>query len=67
MASTYVRVLNGIVMEIIPPYTNPDGEDVPVSERYTEEFVAELVETTGLNPAPLQGWKYDGEKFTVAD
>lgn len=65
MASTYARVLHGSVMEIIPPYTDPDGQAVPISERYTEEFVADLVEITGLDPMPSQGWLYDGKTFAA--
>ncbi|MCA8195488.1 hypothetical protein [Burkholderia vietnamiensis] len=65
MASIYARVLQGRIMEIIPPYTDPDGRDVPISERYTKEFVDQLVDITGINPMPSQGWGYDGKKFTA--
>lgn len=40
----YVRLEKGIVAEIIPEF-NPLFPDVPVSERYPQEFVKKLVET----------------------
>ena len=61
--STYVRIWKGSVAEVIPPFTNAAGQLVPIEARYTPEFVASLVDVTGLNPAPAQGWAYDGSKF----
>lgn len=61
--STYVRIWQGAVAEVILPFTNAAGQPVPIEARYTAEFVASLVDVTGLSPVPTQGWTYDGSKF----
>lgn len=58
--SYYALVEFGIVVEIIPPYVNPDGRDIPIEERYTADFVARMVDITDMDPQPVQGWTYDG-------
>lgn len=58
--NSYALVEFGVVVEIIPPYVNPDERNVPIEERFTADFVARMVDITGLDPQPLQGWTYDG-------
>lgn len=60
---TYALITDGNVDEIIPPYVNPDGVDVPVEERYVPEFVLRMVDITDVDPQPKQGWTYDGSVF----
>lgn len=63
-AKTYVRVIDGMVVEVIAPAFWPDsGEFIPVEQRYTHEFVETLVDVTALNPMPTQWWTYDGSVF----
>lgn len=63
--STFARMDSGLVVEIIEPYFSEDGTAVPIEELYTSEFVAELVDITDLSPKPVQGWTYDGTKFST--
>lgn len=62
---TYALVEEGRVSEIIPPYVNPDGIDVPIEERYTSNIVEQMVDITGLDPEPQPGWTYDGVVFSA--
>ena len=53
-----VRLLNGVVFEIIPT------EATPVEKWYGERFAAECVEA----PDEVeQGWAYDGEHFYIPE
>ena len=61
----YARVDNAMVLEIIPPYVNESSEEVPIEQRYTAEFVLTLVDITGENPMPVEGWTYDGSAFAA--
>ncbi|WP_272905162.1 tail fiber assembly protein [Pseudomonas petrae] len=65
MMKVYARVLDGEVWEIIPPFAADDGSEVPIEDRFPAEFVAELVEITGLDPQPDQRWTYKGKKFAA--
>jgi hypothetical protein len=60
---TYARVVSGIVMEIIEPMTDNAGNEIPIANRFTSEFVATLVDVTSVSPAPTCWWTYDGSKF----
>ena len=61
----YARVDSAMVVEIIPPYVNESSEEVPIEQRYTAEFVLTLVDITGENPMPVEGWTYDGSAFAA--
>jgi hypothetical protein len=63
MSKTYAYVVDGIVREVILPFTNDHGEDVPVGDRFTPEFVSCLVDVTSISPQPDQLWIYDGISF----
>jgi hypothetical protein len=65
MMKTYARVMDGIVAEIIPslPFTHEDGSEYKIEERYVPEYVAQCVDITGVDPAPLAGFTYDGAMF----
>lgn len=60
---TYARVKNGIVQEVITPYADESGTEVPIEQRFTPELVADLVDVTGLDPVPDQRWTYEGLEF----
>jgi len=62
---TYALIEDGKVSEIIPPYVNPDGVDVPIEERYTPNMVAQMVDITDLDPQPQQQWTYNGSVFAA--
>lgn len=62
---TYALIVDGLVAEIIPPYVNPDGVEVPIEERYTPNMVLMMVDITGLDPWPEPGWTYDGTVFAA--
>lgn len=63
--STYARIDHGIVVEIIGPYVDQNGTEVPIGQRYTAAFVQTLVDVTGISPAPAQRWTYDGKNFSA--
>jgi hypothetical protein len=62
---TYAFIEDGKVSEIIPPYVNPEGVDVPIEDRYTPNMVAQMVDITDLDPQPQQQWTYDGSVFAA--
>lgn len=47
---TYALIVDGVVREIIEPFVDGSGNEVPIEERYTAEFVAMLVEYDPANP-----------------
>ncbi|MBU9592767.1 hypothetical protein [Burkholderia multivorans] len=61
---TYARILQGEVVEIIGPAKDPDGNEIPIEERFAADFVEQLVDVTNVSPMPDQQWKYDGETFS---
>jgi Caudovirales tail fibre assembly protein, lambda gpK len=65
MPKTYAYIVDGAVREIILPFTNNDGEEVPIEDRYTADFVKNLIDITDLNPAPDQQWTYAEGKFAA--
>lgn len=64
---TYARVDGGIVVEIIGPMVDDNGDEIEIDRRFTPQFVATLVDITTELPMPSEGWRYDGETFSEAD
>lgn len=62
---TYARLDNGIIVEIITPPLNLEGNQYAIEQCFPAEFVATMVEITGLDPLPDQGWTYDGSVFAL--
>jgi hypothetical protein len=52
---SYVRVVNGRVYEVIAPLLRDDGTEIPLVERFSSEIVAQMVDVSGIQPAPVQG------------
>lgn len=63
----YARVEGGIVQEIVQPNPDEEGNERPIEERFAADFVAQMVEVTGLNPPPACWWVYDGEHFKAPE
>lgn len=74
MMKSYARIEDGIVQEIILPATYGEddpsdspsykaGDEIPIERRYASEFVATLVDITGLERMPSWYWMYDGKNF----
>lgn len=61
---TYARIQDGKVVEIIAPMAI-DGNEVPIEERFHPDFVATLVDVTGIDPTPNEGDNYVGGKFST--
>ncbi|OWT69201.1 MULTISPECIES: hypothetical protein [unclassified Achromobacter] len=59
----YAYVIDGVVIEIITPMTDENGDEIPVEQRYHPDFVKELVDITNVSPRPEQSWTYDGATF----
>lgn len=68
---SYALIQNGIVTEIIGPMVydaeafdwqegSPSriGTEIPITERYTPEFITWLVDITDMNPVPDLNWTY---------
>ncbi|RAS35870.1 hypothetical protein BX591_104200 [Paraburkholderia bryophila] len=53
---TYARIDSGFVVEIIQPMTDADGNEIPIVDRFTPEFVATLVDVTDSSPMPGSHW-----------
>lgn len=47
---TYARMVDGMAVEIIPPFADAEGVEVPIVERFPPEIVAQLVEYDPANP-----------------
>lgn len=45
-----------VILEIIDPAVNDRGEEIPITERFTPEFVDALVDITAATPRPEWGW-----------
>lgn len=50
--TTYARIVDGRVLEVIEPFLLDDGHEVPIEERFHPSFVAQLVEYDPTNPPP---------------
>lgn len=48
-------LVDGAVREIIQPLLDDEGAEVPMSERFTKEFLESCVDVTNLVPLPSQG------------
>ncbi|WP_157642079.1 hypothetical protein [Burkholderia ubonensis] len=60
--SVYAYIVNGAVYEVIQPAWE-DGVEIPIDQRYTQQFVGACVDITDVAPQPKQGWRYDGKSF----
>jgi hypothetical protein len=65
---TYARIVSGAVFEIIDPVSDASGNEVPIDERFTPEFVATLVDITDVSPRPDQHWSatQSGQTWTFS-
>lgn len=63
--STYAYVFDGVVIEIIDSRTDQSGADIPITECYTAEFVADLIDITSTSPQPACGWTYSESTFAA--
>jgi hypothetical protein len=75
---TYAHVMDGVVVEIISPMTYEfeslsgtepaykAGDEIPISQRFSAEFVSALVDVTALSPQPSSGMIYSGGTFSNA-
>lgn len=60
----YARIVNGVVYELFQPGVMADGvTQWPIEESVTPDYLAQMVEVTGMQPMPDQHWTYDGEAF----
>jgi hypothetical protein len=56
----YARIEDGRVAEIIAPMVDDDGNEIPIEQRFTAEFIAMLVPCDDTVQA---GMTYDGSTF----
>lgn len=61
--TTYVVVQNGVVTEVFKPLTNAQGYEIPLSDRFTPQFVKALI--VSLNDSVSVGWTYTNGVFTA--
>lgn len=59
----YAYIEDGIVIEIIAPMADAQGDEIPIEDRYHPDFVKNLIKITGVDPRPDQNWTYDGMQF----
>ena len=60
---TYAFVQRGKVVEIIPPVTDSDGEEIEIQDRYAPDFAAVMYDITKIKPTPQTGWTYKDGLF----
>lgn len=56
---TYVRIIDGSVVEVI----QVDDGSIPIADRYTPQFLEDVIDVTNFNPLPTDGMTFDGESF----
>lgn len=52
----YAHIFEGVVWEIIDPMQDSDGVEIPLSNRYTQEFCETCIDVTDVTPRPECGW-----------
>ncbi len=62
---TYAVIADGLAFNIIPPFINDEGEEVPIEQIYSPDFRLTMVDITGLDPMPQIGWTFDGVNFAA--
>jgi hypothetical protein len=62
---TYARIDDGMVAEIIGARLDGDGNEIPIESRFHPDFVATLVDITGISPQPKERDLYDGATFSA--
>jgi len=60
----YARIESGVVVEIIVPVENNDGQQYPLPECYTADIVATCIDITSVTPQPQQNWTYRNGDFS---
>ncbi|MCY1410895.1 hypothetical protein D9M71_262740 [compost metagenome] len=60
MSKIYAWVVEGVVHEMIPPFTNENGEEVPVADRYAALMVEDFIEADG---GVKVGYTWNGSTF----
>jgi hypothetical protein len=61
--TTYARIDDGKVVEIIGPMANDDGDEIAIEDRFHPDIVASLVDVTGT--AVEVGWSYISGAFSA--
>lgn len=64
MSTTYARVEGGVVLEVIAPFLDAEGTEVPISERFTAVVIETLV-AVPAGEAVAEGWTYSGTAFAA--
>jgi len=68
---TYARIVTDpitkveLVAEVIDPATDTVGNEIPIANRFTAQFVATLVDVTSASPQPQQNWVYANDAFSA--
>ncbi|QLG96686.1 DUF4376 domain-containing protein (plasmid) [Pseudomonas yamanorum] len=60
---TYARIQEGVVVEFVAPFADADGNEVPISLRFTPDYVTAMVDVSAIDPRPELGWTYKRSKF----
>jgi hypothetical protein len=62
MATTYALIANGVVVELIVPAYDSSGNEIPISSRFTQDFLQSLVPVVGQVAV---GYTYANGVFTA--
>lgn len=60
---TYAYVVNNVIVEVILPAVDNNGDEISIDERFHPDFVSSLVDISKNNPQPLQGYILKNNKF----
>lgn len=59
--ATYVRIEDVFGATVVVEVFN--GTKTDIKKRYHPDFVATLIDVSGVSPSPDQWWTYDGTTF----
>jgi hypothetical protein len=62
---TYAYIYSGIVWQIIAPVQDSGGNETPLADRFSPEFVAACVDITNVTPRPSANWTYNWATFSA--
>lgn len=65
MMKKYARIEAGVVVELVTPGPDLEGNQYDLELCFPKEFVDACIEITDLDPQPGERWTYDGSVFAA--
>jgi hypothetical protein len=64
MMATYAQIAEGVVVEIIHPIFDEEGNEIAIGRRFHPDFVKTLVDVTNVEPPVHVGQLYADGAFS---